>query len=307
MERSLQQFLAVAETGSISAAARQVNVTQPTVTANIRNLEEKHSVALFERTPRGMILTPYGSILLEKVRIMSRLEAQAARDIESLRLGGRQMLALGCGHAWWSLFVRDAVEQTLASDTNASVYIENGSNLHCMWKLLSGEIMVSVGHRVDNLAPGIAVEFEPLFKVKDAVFVAAGHPLLERQCTHRDLAGLSQVHSDPVDAQFRHILTLEARNGVLHSSRSKAPQAYFSNSLLTCIDLVKRTGGYTVYPSDMASGLAAQGLAELPLPTVDPPKEIGFYTLSEQQRDPILRVTLDHLRGCAVRYARHRV
>ena len=47
MERSLKQFIAVAETGSITAAAAQLNVSQPTITVNIRNLEQKHGVDLF--------------------------------------------------------------------------------------------------------------------------------------------------------------------------------------------------------------------------------------------------------------------
>lgn len=63
-------FLATAEEGSLSAAARALNVTQPTLSRQVSALEEKLGVTLFERGTRVMTLTVAGLELQHHVRAM---------------------------------------------------------------------------------------------------------------------------------------------------------------------------------------------------------------------------------------------
>jgi DNA-binding transcriptional LysR family regulator len=63
-------FLVTAEHGSFSAAARQLGLTQPTLSRQVDALEVELGVALFERVGRGLIMTPNGQDLLESVRAM---------------------------------------------------------------------------------------------------------------------------------------------------------------------------------------------------------------------------------------------
>lgn len=56
----IQSFLAVAETGSLSGAARQLNRSQPTLGRHIKTLEQELGAALFNRHPRGLSLSPTG-------------------------------------------------------------------------------------------------------------------------------------------------------------------------------------------------------------------------------------------------------
>ncbi len=63
-------FLVTAEEGSLSAAARALGLTQPTLGRQVSGLEEELGVALFERVGRGLELTPSGAELLEQVRTM---------------------------------------------------------------------------------------------------------------------------------------------------------------------------------------------------------------------------------------------
>ncbi|APX12747.1 LysR family transcriptional regulator [Tateyamaria omphalii] len=66
----MRAFLATAETGSLSAAARQLAVTQPTVGRQVAALEQELRLALFERTARAMTLTDAGRDLLVEARRM---------------------------------------------------------------------------------------------------------------------------------------------------------------------------------------------------------------------------------------------
>ncbi len=63
-------FLAVAECGSLSAAARQLGQSQPTLGRQIRTLEQNLDLRLFERHPRGLRLTPEGEDLLPHAQRM---------------------------------------------------------------------------------------------------------------------------------------------------------------------------------------------------------------------------------------------
>jgi DNA-binding transcriptional LysR family regulator len=84
-------FLVTAEEGSLSAAARALGMTQPTLGRQVTALEEELGVTLFERVGRGLALTKAGLDLLERVRPMgdaaNRVSLAAsgqAQDIEGL-------------------------------------------------------------------------------------------------------------------------------------------------------------------------------------------------------------------------------
>jgi DNA-binding transcriptional LysR family regulator len=62
----LKTFVAVAREGTITRASEVVHLSQPAVSAHIKAIEDTLGVALFERTPRGMSLTPEGQRLLAK-------------------------------------------------------------------------------------------------------------------------------------------------------------------------------------------------------------------------------------------------
>lgn len=72
-------FLVTAEEGSLSAAARALGMTQPTLGRQVDALEEELSLILFERAGRGLILTPSGLELLEHVRGMGEAASRVSR------------------------------------------------------------------------------------------------------------------------------------------------------------------------------------------------------------------------------------
>ena len=74
----MRSFLAVAQTGSVTAAAELVGRTQSAVSMQIRRLEENLGQPLFLRQPRGVTLTPRGSQLLPYAqRVVSLLQEAA--------------------------------------------------------------------------------------------------------------------------------------------------------------------------------------------------------------------------------------
>ena len=72
-------FLAVIDTGSLSAAARQLGAAQPTVRRRIEDLEAQLGVALFTRSPSGLTPTALGQDLAQHARAMALAAASLAR------------------------------------------------------------------------------------------------------------------------------------------------------------------------------------------------------------------------------------
>ncbi|AZZ92380.1 LysR family transcriptional regulator [Hahella sp. KA22] len=95
-------FLVTAEEGSLSAAARALGISQPTLSRQVSALEKELSVALFERGAKGLELTPNGLALLGYVRAMG----EAA--------GGLSMAASGHARSVEGTIVISATEVTAA-------------------------------------------------------------------------------------------------------------------------------------------------------------------------------------------------
>ena len=89
----LRYFLAVAETGNFSRAAKAVSVTQPTLSAGIAKLERELGARLFDRNRQGVALTPAGSRFLVRARRIAAeyehalVELSEVRDPTLLRIG----------------------------------------------------------------------------------------------------------------------------------------------------------------------------------------------------------------------------
>jgi aminoethylphosphonate catabolism LysR family transcriptional regulator len=86
----LRSFVAVAQAGGFTAAARQLHVTQPTLTKQVRLLEERYGVELFHRIGRTVQLTETGERLFALTGQFSSIEADALhllKDSGQLRSG----------------------------------------------------------------------------------------------------------------------------------------------------------------------------------------------------------------------------
>ncbi len=89
-----QYFKAIAETGSLTKAARQLHVSQPAMSAMLKKFEQELQVTLFDRSPNRIQLNPLGEIaLVHTEKILKDIEQMRA-DLLSL---SRQELSLSVG------------------------------------------------------------------------------------------------------------------------------------------------------------------------------------------------------------------
>ena len=90
----LRSFVAVAECGGFHRAAEQLNLTQSTVSQQIKRLELETKRSLFRRTTRSVVLTDDGEMLLGDARRLLQLEEAARQRLAAPRLSGTVRLGV---------------------------------------------------------------------------------------------------------------------------------------------------------------------------------------------------------------------
>lgn len=91
--RQLEYFRKIAQTGSINEAARQLNMSQPPLSYQLKLLEEELDVVLFERSRQGVTMTEAGKLLYQRSEEL--LQFADSTKLEVSQIGKRQVLRLG--------------------------------------------------------------------------------------------------------------------------------------------------------------------------------------------------------------------
>src|SRR5437016_14106892 len=97
--RQLRAFVAIAESGTFTAGAARVHVTQAAISMQIRQLENETGTRLFVRAPRRVLLTEAGEYLLERARVILREHDAALEGVAVLTGAHKGRLRLGAAAA----------------------------------------------------------------------------------------------------------------------------------------------------------------------------------------------------------------
>lgn len=175
---SLEVFQAVVESGSATLAARQLNLTQPTITRAIAQLEQATGLVLFERGRFGMRPTPEGTMLAEEVRrSLSGLERVTAAA-RSIRQGVQGRIVVGAIPVYAEGFVARAVGQLVESAPHVDAHIDIDTPQEMLRKVLHGQVELSV--LAGSFANHSALEVEVLGQRRLMAVMRRDHPLANR-------------------------------------------------------------------------------------------------------------------------------
>ena len=130
--RQLKAFVAIAESGTFTAGAVRVHVTQAAISMQIRQLENETGARLFVRAPRRVILTEAGEKLLERAYVILREHDAALEEMAALTGAHKGRLRIGSASAMVSADplpqvlrelkkMHEAVETSVASGTSEAL------------------------------------------------------------------------------------------------------------------------------------------------------------------------------------------
>lgn len=190
--RQIRYFIAVAETGSISAAAHAVFISQSTLTLAIQQLEQEVGVSLFSRHAKGMTLTHQGHqflrqshIILATVDNAKRMLQQATDEVEGQLIIGVTTLVAG-------YYLADLLTRFKRAYPNVEISVIEDERAYIEHLLISGEIDVAV-LILSNLEDRHALQTEVLTRSPHRLWLPAQHPLLDH-----DSIALADVAREPL-------------------------------------------------------------------------------------------------------------
>ncbi|MEC5385143.1 LysR substrate-binding domain-containing protein [Uliginosibacterium sp. H3] len=205
----LRAFLAVAQHGSFSAAARALGVTQPTLTTQVQGLEQQYRVELFHRRGRRIELSAVGQRLLPVVRQMSSLETEAynlLHDCGELNSGHLKLGAVGPFH------VTEMVDAYRQRYPRVEVSIRMGNSVEVFEDLENYVIDVGVLARFHDAAGFCAI---PYARHAVILFVHHQHPFAGRGAIPIELLqGQAMLQRERGSSTRRAIETALAAAGV---------------------------------------------------------------------------------------------
>ncbi|GHW31465.1 LysR family transcriptional regulator [Vibrio paracholerae] len=287
MDRIWRQYMEVASCKNISHAAKKLCISQPTLTHNMKKLEAELDIVLFNRSSKGITLTESGELLLEQTRIMQRLYDNTLSKLAHVNKRQERELKVGTGHAWWHLFLREAVKDYRQKHPGANITIDVGNHLPQMDLLLSGDIDLFIGHEITGLSRKAEVKFLPLRMTENSVFVRKGHPLTYKEsCTLQDLVEFPTLEVKPSEDRYQHLIEDPQEIKLYRSIHQLTEKIiYSSNSLSVSMDLVKDSNALLPFPEVMADYFADFGLVPLPLNETYSKASFGIYLLRESSED----------------------
>ena len=271
--QQLRYFIEVAAEGSISAAADLLYVSQPTMSAALKDLETRSGCTLFVRSVRGVTLTEDGTEFLGYARqVIEQAELLEQRYLG--RAPSRRFLAVSTQH--YSFVVDAFVRMVKASDAAEYAFSLRESRT---WDIIEdvrtlrselGVLFRNDFNRnvIDKLLRDSGLVFTPLFLATPHIFIARTNPLAERsRVTLDDLEELPRLTFDQGTNNSFYFAE------EILSTRSSKQDIRVSDRA-TIFNLMIGLGGYTISTGIISDDLDPSIIA-VPL-DVDERIEIGW-------------------------------
>src|SRR5512145_1594597 len=205
----LRAFHSVASAGGFTRAAARLGVTQPTLSGQVKALEESYGVALIERRGRQLMLTEIGAALLDLTRRIFGLTEEAEQLLAAARGLDRGHLRLGADAPY---HVLPALGDFTRRYPKLRLSLTVGNSETLIRDLFDHRIDVAV---VANLAPDARLHAVPVRRDRLVLFVPKRHPWARRkQVTPDQLAGERLVLREPGSSTRRVFETAMARAGI---------------------------------------------------------------------------------------------
>ncbi len=255
--KQLRLLVAVGKHGSIQNAARELNVSQPSATKMIKDLELDFEVRLFARTNRGVVPTPFGEVLIRHGKLILAQISNAAQELDDLNEGNSGRVVVGTLLAASSHLLPLAIERVLSQRPGLAIKVVEGTNELLMSELASGEIDLVVGrlpthrHRRELLQ-------EKLFDEHIVVVVGKNHPLAGQKALKFDALRRFGWILPPVETTLRR----QVDQFFLKQEQYQPPFAMESVSYLTNRSLLRSHDYIGLMPAHVAAQDCASGILE---------------------------------------------
>ncbi|UHD46029.1 LysR family transcriptional regulator [Aureimonas altamirensis] len=291
--RQLEYFIAVGEAGSIALAAERVNVTAPSMSSAIAQLEAGFGVQLFTRRhAQGSVLTPTGERFMEQARVVLE-DAAKLNDLANIYTGSvLGSLRIGCLRTFVQLMVpqlRRTFESRYPSVEFSQVELDQAQIFDAL-----GAARIDVALTYDIALPS-DIDFQPLRTLPPYVMVDMDHPLAGRaSLTADELLGHGMVLLD-MPHSSDYFLSLFRGLGQRPRIAERTCEISIQRSL------VANGFGFGISNMRTVSDISMDGkqLKFIPLHTPVPPLQLGIAISRAAHVSRTIQAFIDHCHEAA--------
>lgn len=199
----IRDLLAVAEKGSLRAAARQLGLAQPSISRSIRQLERELGAPLLERQARGTVLTPTGQMFARRAGAAASELRRAREEIAQLHGEAEGSVSMGLSSVPLLALLPKVLGPFRQKYPRIELQLLDGAFPSVEARLKDGSVDFYIGVAPEK-RPGAELRVEKLFDNTRVVFARHGHPLANARSL-ADLTGAlwaSTSITDRADAEI---------------------------------------------------------------------------------------------------------
>jgi DNA-binding transcriptional LysR family regulator len=233
--------MAIAESGSVRAAADLLGLSQPAVSKSLRALEAELGVALIQRGARGSTLTAFGNVLYARAKVIGNEIERVTGELRQMAGTAAGRIALGASATASVILLPGAIQAFRAGNPRIRVEVVGGLPILLLPRLADGSIDLLVGPRPTQALPA-HISASKLFTTSSVIAVRRGHPL-EKARHLIDFAGADWV----LNSSAGHA------NSELHSAFmaigvAEVRTALYADSLYAAYALIAKTNYVGLLP-----------------------------------------------------------
>ena len=280
---------------SILKASRRLNLSQPTLTKALRDVESTLGVPLFKRSNRGLESTPYGEIFARHAKIVLAQLRHAAEELENLRAGYSGKVTVGTLLAASASILPDAIALLKKERPGVAVSVVVGTYDILMPSLLVGDLDMVLG-RLPEQGRNRALVYEEFYAEPVCFVVRRGHPLSRRRRLGlRDLTNEAWLLPLPETALRRQI-----ERAFIDANAALPRNVIESISVLTNRVLLRKSDCIGVMPYHVALDDVEHGLLSiLPVKIKSIESPVGAILRAPGNLPPAASALLECLRIAA--------
>ncbi len=292
-----QMFLLVAldDTGNLNLAAAANHMSQPAASKMLKDIEELFGVALFERLPRGMRSTLYGSTLIRHVRMALDNLLQGQEALATLQAGLAGHAHIGSIVTPSMTLVPQAIVRAKAQSPRLTIGVTVSTSDDLVTQLKAGRLDFLVA-RVLERDDESRLHYEDLADETECAVARPGHPFVQRQdLSLPELSSASWILS-PAGTILRHRFEMMFRRADL-----PVPDDVVETTAMTVVLSLLQQGDHLhVMPTEVARAFVDAGtLALLPIELPCKMDSFGLIMRRDHLLSPGASLLLAHVREVA--------
>ena len=295
--RHFRLAVAVAERKSILKTADALNVSQPTATKLLQDLEYELGSPLFVRTNRGVEPNALGEAFVRHGRLLLAQAEHAAQEVADLATGAAGRVVVGTLLSASLELLPGAILSLKRERPNVMVKVVEGANDRLLPMLRRADVDLIVG-RLSEGADRHDIDVLPLYSEGVTIVARGQHPLVTKGVARlEELVGQEWV-LPPAETTLRLQLEAAFREVALPAPRV----ALESVSLLTNVRILGQSDFLGILPTLVAQHeITAFGLAAIPIQLASIPGAVGISVRKETRLAPAAAAMVDHLQKTAAR------